>query len=316
MKITMIEPIAVSEDLLNALAKSIRDKGHEVQLCTAPLSPEEKQSRIKGADAIIIANSPLPAEWVENAPNLKMISVAFTGIDHVPGDACKSKNVLVSNAQGYATIAVRDLVFGLIFACMRNMKPCDLVVREGGTKDGLVGDEIDGKVLGIVGYGAIGQAVAYVAKAFGCEVLAYSRSKKPGSSDGTANFVSFDDVLAKSDIISLHTPLTGETKHMIGHDELKKMKQTAILINTARGPVVDSKALAEALNAGTIAAAGIDVFDIEPPLNMDEPLLSAKNAVLMPHIGFATKQSMVKRAHIVFDNVIGWLDGKPQNVKI
>ena len=316
MKITMLEPIAVSEDMLNTLAKPIRDKGHEVELCTSPLSVEEKESRIKAANVAIIANSPLPAEWVEGAPNLKMISVAFTGIDHVPQAACKAKNILVSNAQGYATIAVRDLVFGLVFACMRNMKPCDLAVRAGGTKDGLVGDEIDGKVFGIVGYGAIGQAVASVAKAFGCNVMAYSRSKQSGDSDGVVSFASFDEIMARSDIISLHTPLTDETKHMIGSNELKKMKPTAILINTARGPVVDSKALADALNAGTIAAAGIDVFDIEPPLNMDEPLLAAKNTVLMPHIGFATKQSMVKRAHIVFDNITGWLDGKPQNVKI
>jgi len=316
MKITMLEPIAVSEEMLNSLSEPLRAKGHEVELCTAPLSPEEKARRIKDADAAIIANSPLPSELAESAASLKMISVAFTGVDHVPLDTCKAKGITVSNAQGYATIAVRDLAFGLIFACMRNLKPCDIAVRAGGTKDGLVGDEIDGKVLGIVGYGAIGKAVASVAKAFGCEVLAYTLGEKPGSSDSVVKFVSFEHVLAKSDIISLHTPLTDETKGMIGAGEIAKMKPSAILINTARGPVVDSKALADALNAGKIAAAGIDVFDIEPPLNMDEPLLGAKNTVLMPHIGFATKQSMVKRANIVFDNITGWLDGKPQNVKV
>jgi len=311
----MLEPIGVSEEMLNSLSNPLRAKGHVVELSTSPLSPEEKAKRIKEADIAIIANSPLQAEMVESASNLKMISVAFTGVDHVPQDACKAKGVLVSNAQGYATIAVRDLVFGLVFACICNLKPCDIAVRAGGTKDGLVGDEIDGKVFGIIGYGAIGKAVALVAKAFGCQVLAYILGVNPGESDSIVNFASFDEVLSKSDIISLHTPLTDETKGMIGAEEIAKMKPSAILINTARGPVVDSKALAEALNTDKIAAAGIDVFDIEPPLNMDEPLLEAKNTILMPHIGFATKQSMVKRANIVFDNITHWLEGNPQNVK-
>jgi len=315
MKITMLEPIAVPESLLNTLAQPIRDKGHTVELCTAPISAEEKAQRAQDADALIIANSPLPASIVE-ASGAKFISVAFTGIDHVPAEACKAQGITVSNAQGYATVAVCELTFGFIFALLRNILPCDPRTREGGVKDGLVGNELYGKTLGIVGYGAIGASVAAVAKAFGCTVLAHTRSKTPGDVVDGISFVTLDDLLKHSDIVSLHTPLTNETKRLIDAEKLALMKPTAILINTARGGVVDPQALADALNNDVIAAAAIDVFDLEPPLPMDEPLLHAKNTILAPHVGFATKESMVKRAHIVFDNVTAWLDSKPINVKI
>ena len=315
MKIVMLEPIAVTEEMLNQLAAPLKAKGHVVELCTSALSQEEKAARSKDADVLIIANTPLSSEFLDGCEKVRLISVAFTGVDHLPKDSCVARGITVCNAQGYATIAVRDLVFGFVFGLMRNLVPCDTVVRRGGTKDGLVGNEIAGKTFGIVGYGQIGKAVAEVAKVLGCEVLACSRSKAPGTSDGITKFVGFDELLTQSDIISLHVPLTAETKGMIGPEQLDKMKQTAMLINAARGPVVDSAALADALNKGQIAAAGIDVFDIEPPLNLDEPLLAAKNTLLAPHIGFATKESMVKRAKIVFENVEKWLADKAQNVQ-
>ena len=313
MKIVMLEPIAVGENLLKELAAPILAKGHVVEFCASPLSAHEKIDKARDADVLIVANTPISAEFVKECANVKMISVAFTGVDHLPKEACAAQKITVCNAQGYATIAVRDLVFGMVFGLMRNLVSCNDVVRQGGTKDGLVGNEIDGKVFGIVGYGQIGQAVAKVAAAFGCNVLAYTRSKAPGTSDGIVKFVEFKDILSNSDIISLHTPLTAETKNMFGAAQFAAMKPTAIFINAARGPVVDSAALAAALNNEQIAAAGIDVFDIEPPLNLDEPLLAAKNTLLAPHIGFATKESMVKRAKIVFENVEKWLEGSPQN---
>ena len=315
MKISMLEAIAVSEELLQELAAPLIKGGHEVEFCNTNLTQTEKENRAADADVLIVANSPLPASIVENAPNLKMISVAFTGVDHIPKEACNARKITVCNAQGYATDAVKELVFGMIFGIMRNLSACDNAVRKGGTKDGLVGNEISGKTMGIIGYGQIGRAVAEAAKVFGCKVLTYSRSTSPGSSNGITEFVNFDEVLKNADIISLHTPLTAETKGMIGAKELDKMKSTAILINAARGPVVDAAALAHALNNGQIAAAGIDVFDKEPPLDENEILFSAKNTLLAPHIGFATKESMVKRAKIVFENIERWIEGKPQNVQ-
>ena len=314
MKICMIEPIAVSEELLKELTRPLEQAGHEVELCLEILSEDEKRTRAEKADVLIVANGRLTGGFVERAEKLKLISVAFTGVDHLPKETCVGRGITVCNAQGYATIAVRDLVFGFVFGLLRNLVACDEIVRQGGTKDGLVGNEIFGKTFGIIGYGQIGRAVAEVAAVLGCNVLAYSRSAKLGQTDGKATFVTFDEVITKSDIISLHTPLTPETKGMIGQAEFEKMKPQAILINTARGQVVDSASLVNALNSGQIAAAGIDVFDVEPPLGLDEPLFTAKNVLMAPHIGFATKESMIKRAGIVFDNIEKWIEGSPQNV--
>jgi len=175
----------------------------------------------------------------------------------------------------------------------------------------LIGFELEGKKFGIVGTGAIGLRVAAIAQAFGCEVLAYSRTKKeaPG-----LKYVGLNSLLAECDIISLHTPLNDETKGMINKEKIGLMKKNAVLINTSRGPVVDSDALAEALKAGTIAGACIDVFENEPPVAKAHPLLTAPNTIVTPHIAFATKEALVKRAEIVFDNVAKYFTGELQNV--
>ena len=163
----------------------------------------------------------------------------------------------------------------------------------------------------MIGTGAIGTRVAKIAQAFGCEVYAYSRTVKdlPG-----IQFVGLEELLYSCDIISLHVPLNESTKGLIGKDEIALMKPDAVLINTARGSVVDSEALAEALNNGKIAGAAVDVFENEPPVSKDHPLLHAKNLIATPHVAFATKEALVKRAIIDFDNVKCWMEGKPVNV--
>ena len=153
--------------------------------------------------------------------------------------------------------------------------------------------------------------MARIANAFGCEVLAYSRTVR--NVEGV-KYVDLDTLLSTCDIVSLHTPLTDQTRGMIGKEQFAKMKKNAVLINTSRGPVVDEEALAQALNDGVIAGACVDVFKEEPPLDPSKPLLSAKNILVTPHVGFATKEALVKRAVIVFDNIVAFLDGKPQNV--
>ena len=233
------------------------------------------------------------------------------GIDHIAMDACKEQGITVCNCAGYSNAAVSDLVFGLLISLYRNIISCDQVVREEGTKDGLVGFELEGKKFGVIGTGAIGTRVAKIAQAFGCEVYAYSRTVKdlPG-----IQFVGLEELLYNCDIISLHVPLNESTKGLIGKDEIALMKPDAVLINTARGPVVDSEALAEALNNGKIAGAAVDVFENEPPVSKDHPLLHAKNLIATPHVAFATKEALVKRAIIDFDNVKCWMEGKPVNV--
>ena len=315
MRIVMLEPLAVAEETVLELAKPLTDLGHEFVFCGAKLTEEEQIERAKGADVFVIANSPLSEKVIEAAPDLKLISVGFTGVDHVP-TLCNEKGILVCNAQGYCTDAVAELTFGLILDIYRNILPCHDRTKEGKTKDGLVGNELKGKTIGIVGTGAIGNRVAEIAKVFGCKLIGYSRTEHADSKAIGIEYRPLDELMQTADIITLHTPLTPETKLLINKERIGMMKPNAILVNVARGGVVDSEALAEALNEGKIAGAGIDVFEVEPPIATDHPLLHSKNTVLTPHVAFATKESMVRRCGMVIDNITAWLDGTPINVKM
>lgn len=312
MKLVIIEPLGVNDEKLLLMAKDMLPADVEITYYNTRVTDTETLiERGKDADIIAVSNLPMNTDVINGCKNLKMLSVAFTGVDHIAMDACKANGVLVSNCAGYSTVAVADLVFGMVIALYRNMIPCNDVVRKGGTKDGLVGFEMEGKKFGVVGTGAIGLRVAEIAKAFGCEVYAYSRTKKeiPG-----IQYVDLDTLLSTCDIVSVHTPLNDKTKGLIGKDQLARMKPSAILINTSRGPVVNSEALAEALNEGRLAGAGIDVFEMEPPVPESHPLLNAKNIIATPHVAFATKEALEKRAVIVFDNIEKWVKGTPQNV--
>ena len=301
MKIVVIEPLGVEEKRFMEIARAAVGDEHEI-ICydTRTTDAEELGKRGKDADIIAIGNLPFPREVLERCENLKMLAVAFTGLDHVDLKYCGERGIKVQNCAGYATTAVAELTFGLIISLYRNMVACDTATRKQGTKDGLIGFELEGKTLGVVGTGAIGTRVIGIAKAFGMDVIAYNRT--PGKVEGV-KYAGLEEVLAQSDIVSLHVPLTDETRGMIGARELSMMKPTAVLINTARGPVVETQALADALKDGTIAGAAIDVFDSEPPVAADDPLMTAPGTVLTPHVAFATKESMIKRAIIEFDNI-------------
>lgn len=311
MKIAFLEPLGIPEaELDKAVRAAVGESAELVYYPDRKTDTETLVSRCAGADAVVLSNFPFRAEVMERCPELKMVCVAFTGVDHVDIDYCRRHGITVSNCAGYSTVAVADLVFGLVIALARNILPCDGRCRAGGTKDGLVGFELEGKTFGVIGTGAIGSRVCRIANAFGCRVLAWSRTKKelPG-----VEYVELDTLLRESDIVSLHVPQTAETIGLIGEAELKKMKKSAFLINTARGPVVQSAALAEALRSGTIAAAGVDVFDKEPPLDVDDPLLSAPNLLCTPHVAFATRQAFEKRAVIVGKNLAAFMAGDPIN---
>lgn len=315
MKIVCIEPLGISEDKVDEFAKSLRENGDEfVYYSTRVCESEALIERGKDADIIIIANLPLKGEVIEKCTNLKMISVAFTGVDHIDMDMCKAKNIMVCNAAGYSTNAVTELTFGLIFSVMRNIIQCDEAARNEKTKDGLVGNEIAGMTFGIVGTGAIGSMVADVALAFGCKVIAYSRTIKAEIEKKGIKYVSLEELMTESDIVSLHLPCNDNTKGLISEDKLSLMKKSAIFINTARGPIVDNTALARFLNEGLISGAGIDVFETEPPISNSHPLVNAKNTVLTPHVAFASKEALVKRAIITFNNITEWEKGTPINV--
>ena len=313
MKIAVLEPLGIPDEMLRSLLNEAI-AGADVEVITYPDRKTDEATLIeRSADAeiVVLSNIKYPASVMEKNPNLKYVCDAFTGYDHIDMDYCRQNGIQVSNCAGYSTVAVADLVFGLLLDVCRNISTLNSIVRQGGTKDGLVGPELEGKRFGVVGAGAIGTRVMKIAQAFGCEVVCYSRTKKeiPG-----VEFMPLEELLHTSDFVSLHVPQTPETTGMIGADQLALMKPTAVLINCARGPVVDSEALAAALNEGRIAGAGIDVLEMEPPFPAEHPLLNSKNTVVTPHVAFASHQAMEKRAVIVANNVESFLKGSTQNL--
>ena len=315
MKIVLLESLGVPEEVLHACAKPLVDAGHTFEAYPRNTDPQVQIERAKDADVIMIANMPLSGEVISACPNLKFIDVAFTGVDHVDLEAARAKGVKVSNAAGYSNQAVAELSLCMMLSLLRNVPQVDERCRNGQTKDGLVGCELKGKTVGIVGTGAIGQRTAELCKAFGCTVLG-NRRRVTGTEPDYIEFVSLDELLSRSDIVSLHCPLNDSTKGLVNADSIAKMKPGAILVNAARGPVVDSQALADALNSGRLGGAGIDVFEIEPPLAVDHPLLHSKNTIVTPHVAFATAESMKARCEIVFNSLQQWMNGNQINVII
>ncbi|NVP25157.1 2-hydroxyacid dehydrogenase [Treponema phagedenis] len=314
MKINLIEPLGVKAEIIEDLAKQFSVQGHEFKAYDSLTKDiAELKKRTADADVVMIGSNPLPNEVIENAEKLKLLSVAFTGIDHVGQAACKSKNIVITNAAGYSNESVAELVIGFAINLLRNMKAADEATRKGGTGKSLIGNELMGKTVGIIGAGRIGTRVAKLFKAFDCEVFAYSNHESDELKKLGVKYFSLNEVMKNSDIISLHLPLNDSTKGFISKEKIALMKENAFLINCARGPIVDNTALAEALNARKIRGAAIDVFDMEPPIPSDYPLLHAKNTILTPHVAYATDESMITRAKIAFSNVYAWLNGKPKN---
>lgn len=311
MKIVIVEPLGVSKQILNEIIQNQFSNDEVVIYDTRPKDEVDLIHRLEGAEVLVVANLPISTHVIEATPTLKMISVAFTGVDHLPLETCKKLNITVCNSSGYSTAAVTDLVFGLILNLYRHLATCDQKTRHLETKDGLQYFELEGKTIGIVGVGEIGQKVARVADAFGMKVLGFRRHPQ---NDSIIKYVDLNTLLQQSDIVSVHLPLNQHTYHLIGKQEIELMKKSAIIINTARGDVIDQVALVEALNNGRIAGAGLDVFTKEPPLNNNDIILTAVNTILTPHIGFATQEALIKRAYIVFENIKKYFEGNPQNI--
>lgn len=306
MNITAIEPIGFSPEQTQYFRTKLAGAGHT--LTAFPDRTEDAESLIKrmqDADVVIVSNIPLKSNILSACPNLKMLAVAFTGLDHIDMDYCKSKGIQVFNAAGYATNAVAELTINLMLDLLRRTGVFNQHIRQGGTRNGFLGTELQGKTVGIVGMGAIGQRVAEILHVFHVRVLAYSRTPKPSSA--TSENVSLEALLQESDIISLHLPLNAETKHFIKAEQIAMMRENAILINTARGLIVDMEAVARALKEGCLGGYGCDVYEIEPPLPVNHTLFSAPNTVLLPHIAYATNEAFASRAEIVMNNVYRWL---------
>lgn len=313
MKIVLLESLAVSDEVLQKYTRDLEQKGHT--FCAYSRCEDEAAlcERAKDADILMLANMPLKGSVIRQCTHLQFIDVAFTGVDHVDLQAAKEMHVAVSNASGYSNESVAELALGMAIDCLRNVEAVSARCRQQGTKEGLVGRELGGKTVGIIGFGKIGRRAAELFHAFGCPILAYDSNPIAQMPDYVQQ-ASLDELLRRADVVSLHCPLVESTRGLMNAERISMMKHRAILINTSRGPVVDSQALADALNSGHLAAAAADVFEMEPPIPQEHPLLNAKNCLVTPHIAFASEESMLRRAEIVFDNLHAFLHGEQKNV--
>ncbi|MBQ9517903.1 MAG: D-2-hydroxyacid dehydrogenase [Eubacterium sp.] len=280
-------------------------------------APEQIVERAKDADVIIINKSIINNEILDELPNLKYVGLQSTGYNVIDTVEARKRGITVSNIPAYSTNEVAQMVFAYILHITSKVAMHDEAVHNGEWcscpdfcfwKAPL--EEMNGKTIGIIGYGSIGRRVARIAGAFGMRILV--NTPHPADDEGI-EFVTLETLLKQSDFVTCHCPLNSDTEKLINADRLNLMKKTTVLINTSRGPVVDEPALAEALNSGRIRAACVDVLSVEPP-SEDNPLLHAKNCVITPHISWAATETRARLLTILEANLKAFIDGHPQNV--
>lgn len=283
-------------------------------------TPEQIPQRIGDAEIVFVNRAPLTAETFDRCPNIRYVGVLGTGFNAIDIAAAKAHGVVVSNVGGYSTDAVTQLTFSLLLEIMGSISQRTSYVKQGGWskfKDpaisGVPMREIAGKTLGIIGLGSIGMAVARVAAAFGMQVLAYKRHPDKSLENDHLHFTDLDTLYAESDVISVHCPLTPETKGMICRESIAKMKDGVILLNTSRGPVFNAQDVSDALDSGKVSMAGVDVLDVEPPKG-DDPLVKNPRCLVTPHIGWTPKETRERLLELSAQCLFAFLEGKPINV--
>ena len=284
-------------------------------------TPADKiKERSRDADVLITNKTPLTEETINDLPHLKYIGVLATGYNIVDTSAAKRRNIIVTNVPAYSTMSVAQLTFALLLELCHHVQKHSDSVMEGKWAESVDFSnwdfpliELSGKTLGIIGFGNIGKKVADIATVFGMNIIAVSRHETDQSERKNFRWAEINEVLAQADIVSIHCPLLPETKGLINAESLKKMKRSAFLLNTSRGPVVVEPDLADALNNGIIACAAIDVLSIEPPAK-DNPLFKAKNCLITPHIAWATKEARGRLMDIAVNNLAAFINGKRVNV--
>ena len=281
-------------------------------------APEQVLERAAGSEALLTNKTVLTAETLRALPQLRYVGVLATGYNVVDIDAARELGIVVTNIPAYSTDSVVQMVFAHLLAITNRVEHYTDENRRGRwstNPDFCYWDsplhELSGKTFGIVGLGNIGMAVSRVARAFGMKVKAYTSKRIEELPDGVSK-AGLDELFETSDVVSLHCPLTESTRHLVNADRLAQMKPSAILINTGRGPLVDEKALAEALDSGRIHAAGLDVLSSEPPA-ADNPLLTARNCFITPHLGWATREARERLLRIAADNLRGFIAGDVRN---
>ena len=280
-----------------------------------PLATDELHAAVAGADGVVtLLHDRVDDAFLDAAgPGLRIVANAAVGYDNVDVPACVRRGVVASNTPGVLTEATADIAFALILMATRRLGEGERLIRSGTPWSWsmffMLGSGIQGKTLGIVGLGKIGLATARRARAFGMEIAYAGRKQAPADveTELAARFLPLEELLAQADIVSLHCPLSAETRHLIDAEALGRMKPSAFLVNTTRGPVVDEAALADALRSGTIAGAGLDVFEREPEVH--EALLDLENVVLIPHLGSATVETRTAMGVLAARNVVAVLGG-------
>lgn len=284
-------------------------------------TPADKiAERMVGAEAVIINKTPLSAETIAGCPTLKYIGVLATGYNVVDIKAAKERGIPVCNIPTYGTAAVGQFAIALLLEICHHIGEHSQSVHNGDWEKSvdwcywnypLI--ELDGKTMGIIGYGRIGQATGRIAQALGMKILAYDQYQNKALESDTMKYVELEELLTKSDVISLHCPLFESTQGIINKDTIAKMKDGVIILNNSRGPLIVEQDLADALNSGKVAGAGVDVVSTEP-IHGDNPLLKAKNCIITPHISWAPKESRQRLMDIAVDNLAKFVAGTPQNV--
>lgn len=284
-------------------------------------APEEVVARAAGAEMVLTNKVVISAEVMKQLPDLRYVGVLATGYNVVDLEAARAQGVVVTNIPAYSTASVAQMVFAHLLNITHHVADHAASVTAGDWQRSADFcywlsplEELQGLTFGIVGLGNTGKATARIAQAFGMEVLAYSsKSAEALAALGIRKAASYEELFATADVLSLHCPLTPDTKHLVNAAHLALMKPTAIVINTGRGPLVDEQALAEALNAGRIAAAGVDVLTQEAPRE-GSPLIGARNCYITPHIAWATGAARKRLMQVALENVMAYLGGKAQNV--
>ena len=299
MKIVFLESLGLSIERIEDECKTLEALGHEVVIY-ADRCPEKNAERAADADIVVESNMPLHKDFFDACPNLKMLSIAFTGLDHIDLNECERRGIIVKNAAGYSTEAVAEEAICMMIGLYRHVIENDRITRSCKGVPMSPGREIAGKTIGVIGLGAIGQRTAKLAQAFGCNVIAWNRTPRIVAG---VTIVDIETLFKEADIVTIHIALNDETRDFVTAKELALMKRSSIIVNAARGPIVNAQDLSDALKEGRISGAALDVYDVEPPWDSNNPMLDAPNTILLPHIGFATKEAFELRLGIVVNNM-------------
>ncbi len=306
----------ITKEIINPLNNELKEYYDiEVNTSNKSLSAEELKEKIKDKDALIsMLSDPLKREVLSNAKKLKIISQYAVGYDNIDLEYANKRGIIITNTPDVLTETTADTAWALILSVSRRICEADQYVKKGLWDEGwgpklLLGRDVHSKTIGIIGFGRIGQAVARRAAGFNMKILYYSRNRRINlEKELKAEYADLSTLLKEADYVTIHTPLTEQTYHLLGEREFKMMKKTAYIINTSRGKVIDEKALIKALKEGWISGAGLDVYSNEP-VEKDNPLLKMDNVVLTPHIGSASVETRTRMAEVVAGNLLAFAKG-------